>query len=39
VAKKTGALSKGDNLTKGELDYYDVADDFIDDGDIDNNNQ
>ena len=26
-------------MTKGELDYYDVADDFIDDGDIEVNNQ
>ena len=39
VAKKTGALSKHKGLTKGELDYYDIDDDFIDDGDNNNNNQ
>lgn len=36
IAKKTGALNKEKDFTKGELDYYDIDDNFIDDGDIAN---
>jgi hypothetical protein len=40
VTKKTGALKKKKSkLTKGDLDFYDVDDEFIDDGDADNNQQ
>jgi len=38
VAKKTGALNKAKNVTKGEMDYYDIDDDFIDDGDVQGDN-
>jgi hypothetical protein len=39
LTKKTGALNKNKGFTKGELDYYDLDDDFIDDGDIAKNQQ